>query len=544
MKKFIYSSMAVAMLASFAAAQETPWAEKGCVAFVNGTKDYDQNCYNSGLENMKAGTCYTFNTLRGPVPQWVNNQATETWWWVETPCVEAAPVPEPVEGTYKIVSRGCIAFKNGTQDYDKHCYSEGLENMKEGKCYTFNTARGSVPKWINNQASESWWWVEMDCADIEFCRDAEGNIVQCEEEGSEGQGSEGQGSEGQGSEGQGSEGQGVCTDPETGVEIECQSEGQGSEGQGSEGQGSEGQGSEGQGSEGQGSEGQGSEGQGSEGQGSEGQGSEGQGSEGQQETEEVNCSDVANADKEECAQYIQDKCINYVHGAGHYAENCYKSGLNGMEEGKCYAMNPNRIAHHANDQYINGNAFDSHWWVETECEKVYVAPVDMSLYDEVEKGCITYEHDVGGYSEHCYNAGLNGMEEGKCYVLNPDRLGGVDNAGYAHAINGNAYDSWWWVETSCTEYVLKGEPKPEAKPEPKVAAGKIAVADKTLNVVSSTADVKTLRVFDMNGKLLHSESFSGMVKDVDFAKFAGKGVLLVRVTAGNKLVAMQRVSIR
>ena len=472
--------MAVAMLASFAAAQETPWAEKGCVAFVNGTKDYDQNCYNSGLENMKAGTCYTFNTLRGPVPQWVNNQATETWWWVETPCVEAAPVPEPVEGTYKIVSRGCIAFKNGTQDYDKHCYSEGLENMKEGKCYTFNTARGSVPKWINNQASESWWWVEMDCADIEFCRDAEGNIVQCEEEGSEGQGSEGQGSEGQGSEGQGSEGQG----------------------------------------------------------------SEGQGSEGQQETEEVNCSDVANADKEECAQYIQDKCINYVHGAGHYAENCYKSGLNGMEEGKCYAMNPNRIAHHANDQYINGNAFDSHWWVETECEKVYVAPVDMSLYDEVEKGCITYEHDVGGYSEHCYNAGLNGMEEGKCYVLNPDRLGGVDNAGYAHAINGNAYDSWWWVETSCTEYVLKGEPKPEAKPEPKVAAGKIAVADKTLNVVSSTADVKTLRVFDMNGKLLHSESFSGMVKDVDFAKFAGKGVLLVRVTAGNKLVAMQRVSIR
>ena len=488
MKKFIYSSMAVAMLASFAAAQETPWADKGCVAFVNGTKDYDQNCYNSGLENMKAGTCYTYNTLRGPVPQWINNQATETWWWVETPCVDAPPVPEPVEGTYQIVDRGCIAFENGTQDYDQHCYNSGLENMKEGKCYTFNTARGAVPKWINNQASESWWWVEMDCSDIVFCHDEEGNIAQCEPEPPCVEGEEGCGD---------TPVEPSCEETEEGcgdtpVEPSCEETEEGC---------------------------------------------------GDTPVEEVNCSDVANADKEECAQYIQDKCINYVHGAGHYAENCYKSGLNGMEEGKCYAMNPDRIAHHANDKYINGNAFDSHWWVETDCEKVYVAPVDMSLYDEVDKGCITYEHDVGGYSEHCYNAGLNGMEEGKCYVLNPDRLGGVDNAGYAHAINGNAYDSWWWVETSCTEFVLKEEPKPEAKPEPK-AAGKIAVADKTLNVVSTTADVKTLRVFDMNGKLLHSESFSGMVKDVDFAKFAGKGVLLVRVTAGNKLVAMQRVSIR
>ena len=480
MKKFIYSSMAVAMLASFAAAQETPWADKGCVAFVNGTKDYDQNCYNSGLENMKAGTCYTYNTLRGPVPRWINNQATETWWWVETPCVDAPIPPDP--GPFVKVSRNCVEFVNGTQDYDQHCYSSGLENMKEGKCYTFNTARGSVPKWINNQASESWWWVEMDCEDTYYCSEhpeMEGCQVDPCEADPTAEGCQVDPCEADPTA------EGCQVDP---CEADPTAEGC--------------------------------------------------------EVAPVNCSDEANSDKEECAQYFQDKCIEFVNGKGNYSDNCYKSGLYNMEAGKCYMPNPARGNQIPKTGHMNNNAADAWWWVETECEKVYVAPVDMSLYDEVDKGCITYEHDVGGYSEHCYNAGLNGMEEGKCYVLNPDRLGGVDNAGYAHAINGNAYDSWWWVETSCTKYELKGEPKPEAKPEPKVAAGKIAVADKTLNVVSSTADVKTLRVFDMNGKLLHSESFSGMVKDVDFAKFAGKGVLLVRVTAGNKLVAMQRVSIR
>lgn len=166
MKKIIYSLMAVAALTSFATANaSTPaWADKGCIAFVNGTGDYDQNCYNSGLHNMAPGKCYTYNTQRGPqVPTWINNMASETWWWVETDCIDAPPPPE--EDTFILQDKGCIKFVNGTGNYDKHCYNSGLHNMTPGKCYTFNTKRGTPPKWINDMASETWWWVETNCAD-------------------------------------------------------------------------------------------------------------------------------------------------------------------------------------------------------------------------------------------------------------------------------------------------------------------------------------------------------------------------------------------
>lgn len=158
--------MAVAALTSFATANaSTPaWADKGCIAFVNGTGDYDQNCYNRGLHNMAPGKCYTYNTQRGPqVPTWINNMASETWWWVETDCIDAPPPPE--EDTFILQDKGCIKFVNGTGNYDKHCYNSGLHNMTPGKCYTFNTKRGTPPKWINDMASETWWWVETNCAD-------------------------------------------------------------------------------------------------------------------------------------------------------------------------------------------------------------------------------------------------------------------------------------------------------------------------------------------------------------------------------------------
>ena len=59
----------------------------------------------------------------------------------------------------------CIPFVNGSGDYDKHCYNEGLIDMEEGKCYTFNPDRvkDGVQLWVNNMASQTWWWVETPC---------------------------------------------------------------------------------------------------------------------------------------------------------------------------------------------------------------------------------------------------------------------------------------------------------------------------------------------------------------------------------------------
>ena len=57
-----------------------------CIVWSNGTGDYDQHCYNSGLNNMEEGKCYTMNPDRGTPPTHINDNASEAYWWIETPC--------------------------------------------------------------------------------------------------------------------------------------------------------------------------------------------------------------------------------------------------------------------------------------------------------------------------------------------------------------------------------------------------------------------------------------------------------------------------
>lgn len=58
----------------------------GCIAFMGGVGNYDKNCYNSGLKNMAANTCYTLNPERDSGTQWPNDDASVTYWWVTTTC--------------------------------------------------------------------------------------------------------------------------------------------------------------------------------------------------------------------------------------------------------------------------------------------------------------------------------------------------------------------------------------------------------------------------------------------------------------------------
>lgn len=83
------SSSSVAMSSSVTVSSSiagSSSAGAGCIAWVNGTSDYGSHCYNSGLANMAPGTCYTMNPDRAPSPQWINNDASQVYWWVTTPC--------------------------------------------------------------------------------------------------------------------------------------------------------------------------------------------------------------------------------------------------------------------------------------------------------------------------------------------------------------------------------------------------------------------------------------------------------------------------
>ena len=74
--------------------------ESKCIKFVNGDGNYDKNCYNSGLDEMADGVCYTMNPARvaeSGVPQYISNRASDTWWWSETACAdEPEVVEEPI----------------------------------------------------------------------------------------------------------------------------------------------------------------------------------------------------------------------------------------------------------------------------------------------------------------------------------------------------------------------------------------------------------------------------------------------------------------
>ena len=70
---------------SFASSSSSSTSTGACIAFVNGVGDYANHCYNSGLNDMEAGVCYTQVAERGDI-QYINETATDTYWWVPVDC--------------------------------------------------------------------------------------------------------------------------------------------------------------------------------------------------------------------------------------------------------------------------------------------------------------------------------------------------------------------------------------------------------------------------------------------------------------------------
>ena len=114
----------------------------------------------------------------------------------------------------------------------------------------------------------------------------------------------------------------------------------------------------------------------------------------------------------------------------------YSSGLLNMEPGKCYSLNPERGTQYG---WISTNAQDSWWWHEVPCDGSAPAKKVTSA------GCIENKRGSNAVyrPEDCFYSGLDNMEPGKCYSLNPER---GTQRGW---ISTNAQDSWWWIETPC-----------------------------------------------------------------------------------------------
>lgn len=76
--------------------------------------------------------------------------------------------PNPECSSYHVCTKmECIQFVGGTGGYDSHCYSSGLQNHTNGKCYTLNTTNVSDTQWPDASATNTYWWKEVDCNN--FC---------------------------------------------------------------------------------------------------------------------------------------------------------------------------------------------------------------------------------------------------------------------------------------------------------------------------------------------------------------------------------------
>lgn len=107
------SSVSSSSVSSSSAASSSGSMGGPCIAFVNGSGDYGDHCYNSGLDDMEPGKCYTMNPERNPAPQWINKSVSETYWWVETSCGIEESSSSSEESSSSSIPTYTITFKNG-----------------------------------------------------------------------------------------------------------------------------------------------------------------------------------------------------------------------------------------------------------------------------------------------------------------------------------------------------------------------------------------------------------------------------------------------
>ena len=67
------------------------------------------------------------------------------------------------EFVYSSSDDGCFVPGGDQVHSPNQIFSDCLDNMEDGKCYSINPARGTQYGWMNTDAQDRWWWREVDC---------------------------------------------------------------------------------------------------------------------------------------------------------------------------------------------------------------------------------------------------------------------------------------------------------------------------------------------------------------------------------------------
>ena len=63
-----------------------------------------------------------------------------------------------------------------------------------------------------------------------------------------------------------------------------------------------------------------------------------------------------------------------------------------------------------------------------------------------------------------------------------------------------------------------------------------------LHVLADVPGVKNVRLFDMQGHLLHAKSFTGNAATLDLGNVS-RGAFVVRLTVGSKVIAVKKINL-
>jgi hypothetical protein len=140
---------------------------------ISGSLKFDGNCYFVTSISYMNGDTYTINGSsyggykNSGFPTTVDGGYYITSTGRNDGC--SVTLGEPIPACahyYTCTKKSCIAFVNGVGNYDKNCYSSGLNNHGTGKCYALQDGRSDATS-INNNATDTYWWKEVDCNN--FC---------------------------------------------------------------------------------------------------------------------------------------------------------------------------------------------------------------------------------------------------------------------------------------------------------------------------------------------------------------------------------------
>ena len=120
--------------------------------------------FNSGLQNMEPGACYSLNPERGVQHGWINTNAQDTYWWRESDCYTGEKIDRKRIGQ-------CPGSPIGhTPEHpDRTCFAHN------GKCYRCMVEKSYVDctqewvwKWDFNPGLVNDWYTEVDCNNPTF----------------------------------------------------------------------------------------------------------------------------------------------------------------------------------------------------------------------------------------------------------------------------------------------------------------------------------------------------------------------------------------